>query len=89
MAPTWMWLLGSLGTEVSFIITDKRGRVPRASACHSHLPAPSRGECKEPGLVTGAFAVVAENFILGTVHFAAAVVWQRGGVRADWGLRWI
>lgn len=37
------------------------------------------------GLVTGAFAVVAENSILGTVHFAAAVVWQRGGVRADSG----
>lgn len=40
-------------------------------------------------LVTGAFAVVAENSILDIVHFAAAMVWQRGVCGQILGLRWI
>lgn len=67
----------------TFMITDKRGRVPGASACHSHLPACLQDKHEEPGLLPDLFALVARNSVLEILHFPAAFIWQRGWVWAD------
>lgn len=75
IAPAWRRLLGLLPTHEYFIIMAKCGRVLGAIACHSHLPACSQDEHKEPGLFLGLITLVAQNWVLGMVDFPAAFPW--------------